>query len=979
MHDAAGTAIRPSMPEIRALLLTDIVDSTKLTATLGDPAAAELSTAHDRSARDLLRRWRGREIDKTDGMLVLFEDVDDAVGCALAYHRALAALPVPLLARAGVHVGAVSLRTNTPEDVAQGAKPIEVDGLAKPLAARIMSLAVGGQTLLSAEARDGLGDTGHRVQSHGHWRVKGKAEPVELFEVGDNTAPFAPPPDTDKAYRVVRRGELWLPLREVPHGLPAERDAFIGRLDALADLARRFERGARLVSVLGIGGTGKTRLALRFGWTWLGDFPGGVWFCDLAQAHDLHGLVRAVAQGLDVPLGAEDAVVQLGRVIAGRQACLVILDNFEQVARYAASTLGRWLDGAPAARFLVTSREVLGLQGEEALALPPLAAADGVALFMRRAASAHAGFSPGNDDQAAIAKLVTLLDGLPLAIELAAARIRVMPPAALLARMDQRFRLLVAAGGRHDRQATLRATFDWSWELLTDAEKSALAQLSVFEGGFTLPAAEVVIDLSACAAAPWVVDVLQSLVDKSFVRIVGGSRFGLLLSVQEYAAEHLRTPGRIVCGGAEAEREAQLRHARWFARLADRVAEATDHDEIDNLVAASRRAIRHCDVDLAAHAVAAAWQVLEGVGPFGVGVDLARQALAMPGLDALAHARIAATAGAALDAIGHVYEAGQQVETAVAMARRASDLRLEAQAQVALARLHALQSRPDAAAEAYRMALALARSAGDLALECRALNGLGSVADDLGCADNARGHYSAALRCAQAIGDARWEGRIRANIGSLHAAAGRLDEAQSHFLEALATLRRFGDRYGVGNALCNLGVVQQLGGRLTEASRSFHEALDVARAIGHARLECIAQCNLGLISMDQHRWEEAADRLEAARALAVALGDPRSQALFLGYLSVVRARQGRFDQARDGLDVAQCGPHTPADPFVRGMLLGQRAEVEVLAGRRALAEDALSRARAVATELGALPTSEFGAMLERVQRLLQDRAAPASG
>ena len=277
-----------------------------------------------------------------------------------------------MTARAGLHVGLVTLRENSPSDVAMGAKPLEVEGVAKATAARVMSIAMGGQILLSQDASQSLNQGGFRLQSHGHWRLKGLDEPIELFEVGDDRARFSPPPDGDKAYRVIWRDDVWSPVREIRHSLPAEHDAFVGRAEALDVLSRRIESGVRLVSVLGLGGTGKTRLVTRYGRSWLGEFPGGVWFCDLAPARSLDGVVSAVAQGLDVPLGRDDAVVQLGNAIAGRGRCLVILDNFEQVARHARSTLGRWLDRAEQASFLVTTREVLGLPGEDVLALPPL-------------------------------------------------------------------------------------------------------------------------------------------------------------------------------------------------------------------------------------------------------------------------------------------------------------------------------------------------------------------------------------------------------------------------------------------------------------------------------------------------------------------------------------------------------------------------------------------------------------------------------
>ena len=194
------------MSHLRALLLTDVVDSIKLSLHVGDAEMAKLWAAHDRAARDLLPVWRGREIDKTDGMLLLFDTGSDAAGYALAYQQALKRLDLRLKARAGLHVGRVTLRENSPSDVALGAKPVEVEGVAKATAARVMSVALGGQILVSDDARRSLGEDGLRLQSHGHWRLKGLDEPVELFELGDDDAAFSPPPDSDKAYRVVHQG-----------------------------------------------------------------------------------------------------------------------------------------------------------------------------------------------------------------------------------------------------------------------------------------------------------------------------------------------------------------------------------------------------------------------------------------------------------------------------------------------------------------------------------------------------------------------------------------------------------------------------------------------------------------------------------------------------------------------------------------------------------------------------------------------------
>lgn len=958
------------MSERRALLLTDVVDSTLLAERLGDAAAAELGAAHDRVARDLLRAWRGREIDKTDGMLMLFDSAADAVGCAIAYHAALGALPVPLQARAGLHVGPVILRTNPPDDVAHGAKPLEVEGIAKPIAARVMSLAVGGQTLLTAEAHAALGEVPWRVQSHGFWRIKGIAEPVELFEAGDERAPFMPPPDSSKVYSVVRDGELWLPRRELRHNLPVERDVFVGRRDELAALARLFDGGARLVSVLGIGGSGKTRLALRYARNWLGNFPGGAWFCDLAPARHLDGVLHAVARGLDVPLGAEDPLQQIGHAIAGHGRCLVVLDNFEQVSRLAAQTLGRWLDRAAQASFLVTSREVLGLPGEESLALAPLAPPDATALFMRRAASARRDFRPRPEDQAAVPTLVKLLDGLPLAIELAAARVRVMSPKALLARMDQRFKLLAAVGTRQDRQATLRATFDWSWELMSEAEKAALAQLSVFEGGMTLHAVEAVLDFSGCADAPSAVDVLQSLVQKSFVQQVADERFELLVSVQEYCAERLRAQGE-AGGDGDATRAAHMRHARYFRSLVG----VDPGADLDNMMAACRRAVLRGHAELAAELLEGAGVGLMLRGPYQAAVELANEVLNLAQLPADARARAHWVAGHALHHTGHEAQALVQLEAACALSRECAHPLGEARALRILAIADTESGEAERARSRFHAALQIAQRLADAGLQSDVHNSLGHLEEDLGHFDAARACYESALRSARQMGDRQRESAALGSLAVLSAHRGRMDEAVGLHEAALAAAREAGNRRLQGLTLCNLGLCHQLLGQALQAQRHLEQALAIARGTGNAYLECNVLCNLGITAESLQQPDAAGRQYEAAAALAHALGDRHSEGQFLGYLGLLQARQSRHAEARRSLEAGQALLESVLDRTGFGVLLCSRAEAEHLAGDAAAARGALDAAQAIFSDTGAGGESEFGVALARVGTLLSMKTA----
>jgi len=958
---------------VRALLLTDVVDSTRLSATLGDAAMARLWAAHDRVARDLLRDWRGREIDKSDGMLLLFDTGADALAYAFAYHRALGALEVPLKARAGLHVGPVRLREGNPSDVALGAKPLEVDGLAKPIAARVMSAAQGGQTLLTAEARSALGAATVKARSHGWWRLKGVAEPVELFEASDAEAPPTPPAESASVYRVVRNGDLWLPARDIKHRIPAERDTFIGRAAHLADLATRLARGARLIEILGIGGSGKTRLVKRYAWTALGEFAGGVWFCDLSAARDLDGIARAVADALDVPLGKDDPVAQLGSAIAGRGDCLVILDNFEQVSRYAPDTVGRWLDRANDARFLVTTREVLGLPGEETLALPPLPKSDAAALFLERSRAANREFRVAPEDEEAIAQLAELLDGLPLAIELAAARTRVMPPRSLLARMNERFKLLASTGARRDRQATLRATFDWSWDLLSPPDKSALAQLSVFQGGFSLEAAEAVLQLPERDADP--AATVHSLVDKSFVRALGGGRFDLLVSVQEYAADHLRTDGAFPGSGQGAALAAEERHWNYFAGLGEAGAAANRGIEIDNLVVACRRACARGAPRDAVRALEAAWAAIRLRGPYHLGVELAQQAASLALADDTARAIVEWIAGSAFAMAGRPGEARTQLERALDFARRASDQKTAARALSNLAWLDLNQGRMQDAQENFEAALALARAA-ELAIEWDAHNGLGNVCEAQGRMQDARAHFQNALAVSRKLRDRRREGRTLGNLGILHVEQGDMEEARALYESALAAAGEIGDRQWEGNTRSNLGLLHHLQGRNAEAALELERALLVARETGNARLESIALCNLGMVHDSLGQPKEARDRLEAAVAIARELKDCRSEGQFLSYLGLVEAHEGKFDAARACLAAGEQLLEGASDKFSLGILKCSRAETEQLAGARQASDALLAEAEAIAADIRAGPHSELRQAIGRARRLREHARRP---
>lgn len=949
------------MNTLATLLLTDVVDSTKLLETLGNARMADVWSAHDRVARDLLAAFRGREIDRADGFLLLFASPADAVSYALAYHRALAALDPPLRARAGLHVGAVILRENTPADVARGAKPLEVEGLAKPTAARIMSLASGGQTLLSDAARVALGETSLLVgetsllvRSHGHWRMKGLDEPIELFEVGEAGAPFTTPADTAKVYRVTWSDGLWLPARDVPHRLPAERDGFVGRHADLIELADRLDRGARLVTLLGTGGKGKTRLMTRFARLHLGDYPGGAWFCDLSEAQSVDDILRAVAAALDVPLGKDDPILQLGHAIASRGPCLLVLDNFEQVVPHAAATLERWLDRAPDARFVVTSRVVLGLPGEQVFALAPLPITDAVELFVARAISAKRDFVLSPEERPHAEALVELLDGLPLAIELAAARIRLMTLPMLRQRVGERFKLLTSSGSRHGRPATLRATIDWSWDLLSEAERAALAQLSVFEGGFSLESIEAVV----CVQDAWPSDLVQALLDKSLVRRVRDDRFDLLISVHEYAREKLAESSE--------QRGAEQRHGAHFAGMRDAAAGV----DLDNMVAACRRAVLRGDAELAVAALEGAWEVLEFTGPPSAGLELAALVAVLPDLSPGSRGRARAVSARALTAVGRQAEARPRFEAALELLHEAGDARAEARTLAALGDLEA-RERIDGAEERLRRALALAREVGDRRSEGVALRHIGNNAYFLGHFAEAQAQYSAAADVARAAGDRQNEGASLANMGLVHNAQGRLEEARHFFEAGLKLNREVGDRRAEANALGNIGIVLRTQGRLQEAGDCHAAALRLLREAGDRPSEATQLANLAEVRLESGDFVAPLALLQEAIAIARDVGE-RSAEGFAGHvLATLHLRCGRIAEAREELLAAERVLRAARDRWEVANLLLVRVEVEARAGCHAEARAAWDEAEAIARELDSGPTSDLGRGLARTAALLE--------
>ncbi len=497
--------MQPELPTgTVTFLFTDIEGSTKLLQELGDEYA-EVLADHRRALREAWRRHDGIEVDtQGDAFFVAFARASDAVAAAADAQRAFAGDPVRV--RMGLHTG----------------EPVRADegyvGYDVHRAARIAAAAHGGQVLLSQATADLAGADMRDLGLH---RLKDLSAPERLFQLGTDDFP---------------------PLKTLHEtNLPVPATPFLGReqeLDQIATLLRRYD--VRLVTLTGPGGSGKTRLALQAAAAAADDYDHGVWWVPLSSLADPALVATAASQAL----GSEDEL----STTVGDKRLLLVLDNFEHLVD-AAADVAETIGSCPYLTVLVTSREPLHIDGEWEVAVDPLREREAVELFVQRAAAVRSGFAANGE----VAEICRHLDCLPLAIELAAARVKALALPALLQRLEQRLPLL-AGGSRSapERQRTLRATIAWSYELLLPVEQATFAQLAVFAGGSTLEAAEEI-----CGAD---VDAIASLVDKSLLRR-SDDRYWMLQTIREYARELLEESGE---GDA-----VRRRHAEHYLALAE--------------------------------------------------------------------------------------------------------------------------------------------------------------------------------------------------------------------------------------------------------------------------------------------------------------------------------------------------------------------------------------------------------------------------
>jgi predicted ATPase/class 3 adenylate cyclase len=776
-------------PVVSTFLFTDIEGSTRLWEEFPERMRPALER-HDELVRRVVAANRGEVVKMTgDGVHAVFADPADSIAAAVEMQLALREFPsdfgVDIAVRCGIHRGTCHRRDD------------DFFGAAVNRAARIMGAAHGGQALLSHGVAQAVGSrlpAGVALRDLGTVRLKDLSTPERVFQLLHEGL---------RAQFPALRS-----LQETPGNLPREWTSLVGRETECAQAVALLEAN-RLVTLVGMGGIGKTRLAIRVGAASSARYPDGVWFVELGAIRNGQEVPMAVALALGVKEQAGRPVVDaLARHLADREA-LLVLDNCEHLLADCAQFSRRMLQEAPKLAILATSRELLHVPGEATLplaALPvpdlrapfdPLVLAqnDSVRLFLARARAARPDFEMTAANAVDIAAICHRLDGIPLALELAAARVRTLSIEQIAQRLTDRFRLL--KGGDATllaRQRTLRALFDWSFDLLSEEERSMLCQLSVFAGGWTLEAAEAVCECEPGEGA----DLLGRLVDKSLVALDHGTgRYGLLETVRQYAQEHLDSSP----GGDKV----RARHLAFYAALAEE---------------GKKGMMGPAQSDWLAR------------------LDGERENIVA------AHACAGSTTGGATDGL-----------------RLISALKLYWINRGLLELGHRLTAE----------ALARGGVAEASFARCKGLFDLGQIDYYSGRYRDARTSLEQGLAISRTLGNEKAVTTILLPLGMAVLGDGEPAEAQRYLEEAYALTRGLGDPREIAAAASHLGQLRRTQARNAEARELFGIAIDCALAQDDAESVAIARLNLAMLSIAEGDARAAAQALDDTLKVASSL------------------------------------------------------------------------------------------------------------
>lgn len=840
-------------------LFTDIEGSTKLLQQLGDEYSSLLAD-HDQLLREIYDRYHG-SVRGTEGdsFFVAFSSAMDAIQAVIQAQKVLAAHRwtngVSVRVRMGLHTG-------EPQISELGYVGIDVHR-----AARIAAAAHGGQVLLSQTTRDlvaGELPDGVTLRDLGEHRLKDLREPKRLYQLIMHELPADFPPIKS--------------LDALLNNLPHQMTSFIGRQAELAELKRLLNE-KRLLTLTGPGGSGKTRLALQAATEMVDQFRNGVFFVALAPLTDANLVASTIAQPLGIKETAGRSIADSLQEYLRSKSLLLILDNFEQVIG-AASLVAQLLTACRELKIIITSREALRIGGEHEYPVPPLPLPDlaqvesfesisqstAVELFIQRAKAVKPDFQLTRESIPAVAEICHRLDGLPLAIELAAARIKMFPPRAMLDRLQNRLEFL--SGGGRDlpaRQQTLRNAIVWSYDLLNEHEQRLFRRVAVFTGGCMLDAVEALAENPLDRVS--IVGELGSLLDKSLLRQIddphGEPRFVMLELLREFGLEQLKSSGE--------HDQIRLWHAKFFLSLAEQAESKLESAE--QLEWVNRMEQEHANLRAALQ-----W-------------TMRREEAAEICL------RLASTLGLFWEVRGYFSEGRERLSAVLNTGASQEQTLARAQLLARAAELAYRQSDYPATISFAEESLEISRMIGDRRGAASALIKLGNAVTEAGDYQAASGYLEEALEIWRALDDRHGTARVLISLGWAALRSGDYPLAESRLEEALSISRELGDTRSIGFELSGLGEVALRQGDYHKATQLLEESLELRRQLGNKWGVGVSLGTLGWVAICEGDWERARERLRESLEVRHEIGDKGGSAWCFERLAEIVQAQGNHEKA----------------------------------------------------------------------------------
>lgn len=905
---------------------------------------------HDAILEQEISRFGGvrpREQGEGDSAVVAFPRPSDAVACALAIQLGLATqdsnTDPPIKLRISVHTGEAYIRDE-----------VNYFGPAITRCARLRNIGHGGQTLLSRATFDLVADRlpdGTFALDLGNHRLKDLARPEHVFQLGH--------PDLRQEFPPLRS------LDSLPNNLPSQLSTFIGRISEIESV-RKLLADNRLVTLVGSGGCGKTRLALQIAAEITQEYQDGVWWIDLAPLTDPSSVVAQLANALSVkdqPLQSpETALVNALK----RKSLLLLLDNCEHLVSACAQLADQLLRESSGITILATSREPLGIPGEISWRVPSLSLPDepelpsiealksfeAVRLFIDRATRARPNFKVTNENAVAVVEICQQLDGIPLAIELAAARVRALSAEQIVSGLKDRFHFLT--GGARTalpRQKTLQASIEWSYDLLTEPEKAILRRLAVFAGGFSLDAAEAVV-AEGEIAQPEVIDLLSRLVERSLLQMeeeAGVPRYRLLETIRQYAWRELERAGEVE-SLTKSHRVFFLELLRGEGSGGRSAPTAAVFREYDNIRAGLERAIQARDTDASLQFTFRLWgywffryRLLEGL-------RYVKEATDLPGGKPVARTRVL-NAGAVLSSFVLDPEGLRYAEEAIKTARGVQDDSLLGQALAAAAWLRIWVRRGAEARPLIEEAVALLRRADDKLWLQPALMYQGVLELLERSLRLARPPLEESLALIPEAGPSGWLAGPAYWLSNVAFQQGRLSEAKSLAEIALRDAEEHGNQSFRFHARAMLVVVAAYGGDPKGSLRLAEEAEQIAKELGTPMELTVSSWAKSIALASLGELEKA--RVTFADSLGV--WKMISEAFYAGMLSwmaSITLWAGDTSTAGTMLDEAMNDARNFGNRWVESMVLSVAAEEARFSGDLREAETLVRDAVALAGESG---------------------------